>query len=104
MPRISDLATGRSGDKGDVANVAIVATSPANYATLQRLLTTDRVRAALGDLVRGTVERYELENIGALNFVCSEALDGGATRSLRFDTLGKSLADRVLQIELPITE
>jgi hypothetical protein len=100
MPRVADLATGRSGDKGDVANVAIVATSASNYALLQRDLTVARVKAALGDLVTGAIERYELENVGALNFVLDGALDGGATRSLRFDTLGKSLADRVLRIEL----
>ena len=100
MPRVADLATGRSGDKGDVANVAVVARSPDDFETLRRELTAGRVRAALGERVRGTVERHELPTIGALNFVCYGALDGGATRSLRFDTLGKSLADLVLAIEL----
>lgn len=96
MPFVADLASGRSGDKGDVANVAIVARDAAAYAVLAERLTVQRVREVLGDLVRGRIERYELPNLCALNFVLHEALDGGATRSLRFDTLGKSLADRIL--------
>lgn len=100
MPRVFELASGRSGDKGDIANVAILARDAAAYAILVAELTPERVRDALGDLITGRVERFELENLHALNFVLYGALDGGATRSLRFDTLGKSLADRVLCIVL----
>jgi hypothetical protein len=98
--RVVELASGRSGDKGDIANVAIVAKTPAAYAKLKDELTASRVAQELGGLVSGRIERHELDNLGALNFVLHGALDGGATRSLRFDALGKSLADRVLQIEL----
>ena len=100
MPRVADLASGRSGDKGDIANVAIVAFDVEGYERLKRSLTVQRVREALSAYVKGDVERHELDNLRALNFVLHEALDGGATRSLRFDNLGKSLADRVLTIEV----
>lgn len=98
--RVAELASGRSGDKGNIANVAIVANDPASYARLKEKLTVNRVAEELGTLVTGSIERHELDNLGVLNFVLHGALDGGATRSLRFDALGKSLADRVLQIEL----
>jgi hypothetical protein len=94
--RVYDLAYGRAGDKGNIANVSVIARSPAAYAELREKLTAERVREYLGALVRGRVERYALDNIEALNFVLYDALDGGATRSLRLDALGKSLAGAVL--------
>jgi hypothetical protein len=98
--RVFDLAYGRSGDKGDIANVSVIARSPAAYAELKAKLSAERVKRALGHLVRGPVVRYELDNIEALNFVLYQALDGGATRSLRIDPLGKSLAGAVLYLSL----
>ena len=94
--RVYELAYGRAGDKGNIANVNVIARSAAAYAELKAKLTAERVRAHLGEIVRGRVERYELDNIEALNFVLYDALDGGATRSLRLDALGKSLAGVVL--------
>lgn len=94
--QLYDLAYGRAGDKGNIANVSIIARSPDAYAEIKAKVTAERVRAHLGPLVRGRVERFELDNIGALNFVLHDALDGGATRSLRIDGLGKSLAGAVL--------
>ena len=94
--RVYELAYGRAGDKGNIANVSVIARSAAAYAELKAKLTAERVRAHLGEIVRGRVERYELDNIEALNFVLYDALDGGATRSLRLDALGKSLAGAVL--------
>lgn len=102
MRRVSDLAYGRTGDKGNIANISIIARSSADYQFLKDWLTADRVRAQLGDLVAGKVVRYDLDNLEAFNFVCYEALDGGGTRSLRIDPLGKSLAGAVLY--LPIDE
>lgn len=98
--RVFDLAYGRAGDKGDIANVSVIARTYAAYQELKAKLTAERVRAALGNLVRGPVERYELDNIEALNFVLHQALDGGATRSLRIDGLGKSLAGAVLYMPI----
>ena len=94
--RVYDLAYGRAGDKGNIANVSVIARSSAAYAELKEKLTAERVRAHLGSIVQGRVERYTLDNIEALNFVLYDALDGGATRSLRLDALGKSLAGAVL--------
>jgi hypothetical protein len=100
MPkRLYDLAYGRTGDKGDIANISIIARTPEAYAELKSKLTTERVKEQLGELVKGKVVRYEMDNIEALNFVCYAALDGGGTRSLRIDPLGKSLAGALLYME-----
>jgi hypothetical protein len=98
--RIYDLAYGREGDKGNIANVSVIARSSAAFVELKRKVTAERVKAHLGPLVRGHVERFELDNIEALNFVLHDALDGGATRSLRIDGLGKTLAGAVLYMPL----
>jgi len=94
--RLYDLAFGRSGDKGNIANISVIARSSADYQEIKAKLTADKVKTHLGDLVQGEVIRYEVDNIEALNFVCYEALDGGGTRSLRIDPLGKSLAGALL--------
>jgi hypothetical protein len=98
--RVYDLAFGRSGDKGNVANMSVIARSSEAYQELKAKLTAERVKAHLGALVAGDVVRYELDNIEALNFVCYDALDGGGTRSLRIDPLGKSLAGAILYMEI----
>ena len=100
MTTLFDLAYGRSGDKGNIANVSVIARSSAAYAIIKQYVTAERVKAHLGPLVQGEVVRYALDNIEALNFVLYGALDGGATRSLRLDPLGKSLAGRVLMMEI----
>ncbi|MBE2271463.1 MAG: hypothetical protein IAE80_24735 [Anaerolinea sp.] len=99
MRRLYDLAYGRSGDKGNIANISVIARSPEAYAEIKSKLTAERVKAHFGDLVRGEVRRYDLDNIEALNFVLVDALDGGGTRSLRIDGLGKSLAGALLYME-----
>lgn len=100
--RVYDLAYGREGDKGNIANISVIARSSAAYAELKENVTAERVKAHLGPLVRGRVDRYALDNIEALNFVLHDALDGGATRSLRLDGLGKTLAGAILY--MPIDE
>jgi hypothetical protein len=99
MKRLYDLAFGRSGDKGNIANISVIARSPEAYAEIKAKLSAERVKAHLGNLVQGEVIRYELDNLEALNFVCYQALDGGGTRSLRIDPLGKSLAGALLYME-----
>jgi hypothetical protein len=99
MKRLYDLAFGRSGDKGNIANISVIARSPEAYAEIKAKLSAERVKAHLGSLVQGEVIRYELDNLEALNFVCYQALDGGGTRSLRIDPLGKSLAGALLYME-----
>lgn len=97
--RLYDLAYGRAGDKGNIANISVIARTSADYQAIKARLTAERVKAHLGTLVQGNVVRYELDNIEALNFVCYDALDGGGTRSPRIDGLGKSLAGALLYME-----
>jgi hypothetical protein len=102
--RVFDLAHGRSGDKGDVCNVGLVARDEEAYETLLRELTPARVKEHFGDLVQGEVERYELPNVHALNFVCRGALNGGGTMSLRSDHLGKVMYAWLLRMEIDAEE
>lgn len=102
--QLADVAQARSGDKGDIANVALFAPTDALYAAFVREVTADRVRQHFGAFVRGTVERHEVPNIRALNFVLHEALDGGAARSLRSDPLGKSYGSLLLRLEIEVSD
>jgi hypothetical protein len=90
------VAWGRSGDKGDSSNIGIVARKPQWLATLRGQLSEDRVAAWLAHRVNGTVTRYDLPGIHALNFLCTQALDGGGMASLRNDPLGKGMAQILL--------
>jgi len=92
MPRVTldRLVLARSGDKGRHANVGVVARSPAIYAWMLAELSAERVAAHFDALCRGGVERYELPNLLALNFVLRDALDGGGTETLRSDAQGKT--------------
>lgn len=99
--RLGDLAHARSGDKGDRANIGVVANDPAGYAWLEDHLTAERVADYLRPLGVGPVVRYVLPNILAFNFVIESALGGGASRSLRLDTQGKALGVALLELMLP---
>lgn len=102
--RLVDYAQARSGDKADLANVALFAPTPALYEAFRREVTADRVRAHFGGYVKGAVERFEVPNVLALNFVLHEALDGGASRSLRSDPLGKSYGSLLLRMEIGVED
>ncbi len=95
------LAHTRSGDKGNTANLSVIAYQKSDYPRLERHLTPERVKAHLAPHVRGDVERYELPEIGALNFVLHDTLRGGVTRSLAVDPHGKSLSSALLTMEIP---
>ena len=99
--RLGDLAHARSGDKGDRANIGVVADDPACYDWLKNHLTTDAVAEFLRPMGVGPVARYELPLIHAFNFVIDRALAGGASRSLRLDTQGKALGVALLELRLP---
>jgi hypothetical protein len=101
MVQLRELATARSGDKGNHANLGVVAISPPAYDVLQRELTAERVQRFFSELGVRRVERFELPKVQALNFVLYDALAGGASRSLRIDTQGKLLGTAVLSLELP---
>jgi hypothetical protein len=101
---LSRIAHARSGDKGDLANIGVIALAPACYPAIVREVTVDRVRALFADLCRGRVERFELPNLGAVNFLLHEALDGGGTVSLRVDAQGKTLSALMLTLEIDVQE
>jgi hypothetical protein len=90
----------RAGDKGDIANVAIFADDDETYALIVREVTADRVKEHFGATVRGRVDRYEAANVRALNFVMQGALGGGGPRSLRADSLGKTLGGALVRLEI----
>jgi hypothetical protein len=100
VPRVGDLAFARSGDKGNHANIGVVARSTEAYATLCRELTAERVADYFAALGVTKVERFELPKIEALNFLLYDALAGGASQSLRIDTQGKLLGTALLGLEL----
>jgi hypothetical protein len=99
--RLADIAHARSGDKGNHANIGIIAYTAAGYEFLGRWLTEARLAEYLLPLKPRQVERYELPGILAYNFVLRDILAGGASRSLRTDSQGKVLALAVLEMELP---
>ena len=98
------LAWGRSGDKGDTANIGIIAINPNHYPILVREVTAASVKQYFGDLVGGKVERFELPNLGALNFLLHESLGGGGTLSLRVDAQGKTLSAALLAMEINLED
>ncbi len=92
------LAHARSGDKGDTANVGLIALSPEIYPILVREVTAERVKEHFGPMVKGPVERFELPNLAALNFLLHESLGGGGTRSLMTDAQGKTFSTALLRM------
>jgi hypothetical protein len=102
--RLLLLAHGRSGDKGDSANVGVIARREQWYGFLARELTAGRVAEHLKSLAKGPVERFELPNLGALNFIVHRALGGGGTVSLKFDAQGKTFAQAVFRMSVEIPE
>jgi hypothetical protein len=101
---LSRIAHGRSGDKGDTANIGIIAFKERHFPILVREVTAERVKAHFGDYVRGEVERFELPNLGALNFLLHGALNGGGTLSLRIDAQGKTYSAGLLRMEIDVDE
>ena len=102
--RLLDIAFARSGDKGDTANVGVIARRPEWYPVLEHYLTAEIVAAHFRPIIKGHVERFALPNLGALNFLLHGALDGGGTRSLRIDAQGKTLSSAMLRIVLDIPD
>jgi hypothetical protein len=97
---LSSIAHGRSGDKGNHANVAVIAYTPAGFEWLRKYLTTERVAEYFKPLGPTRVERFEAANVHALNFLLYDVLAGGASRSLRSDTQGKTLALALLRMPI----
>jgi len=100
--RLLDIAHARSGDKGDTANVGVIARRPEWYEVLQRYLTRERVASHFDGMITGNVERYEIPNLRALNFLLHGALDGGGTLSLKTDAQGKVVSTALLRLVLDV--
>jgi hypothetical protein len=98
--KLIELAHGRSGDKGDTANIGIIARKPEDYPILVREVTAERVQEHFKGVCQGKVERFELPNLGALNFLLHQSLDGGGTLSLKADPQGKTYSTALLRLEI----
>src|ERR1700733_10571156 len=104
MPRVKlvEIAHARSGDKGDTANVGLIARDAKHYPALVREVTAERVKQHFAELCKGDVVRFELPNLGALNFLLHESLDGGGTMSLKADAQGKTYSAALLRMEIEV--
>jgi hypothetical protein len=98
------LAHARSGDKGDTANVGLIALRDEIYPILVREVTAERVKEHFRGICKGDVERFELPNLGALNFLLHESLDGGGTLSLMTDAQGKTFSTALLRMEIEVSD
>ena len=99
--KLRDIAHSRTGDKGNISNISVIAYEERNYPLIERCVTAQRVKAHFAEIARGDVTRYELPQLGALNFVLKDTLGGGVTRSLALDAHGKSLSSALLDLDLP---
>jgi hypothetical protein len=102
--RLLDIAHARSGDKGDTANVGVIALRESWYPILEKYLTRERVVEHFRGVINGDVERFELPNLKALNFLLHGALDGGGTLSLKTDAQGKVYSTALLRLELDVPD
>lgn len=102
--RLIDIAHARSGDKGDAGNVGVIAREERYYPVLLEQLTVERVKRHFEGICFGPVERFELPNLGALNFILHNTLGGGGTVSLKNDAQGKTLSSAMLRMEIEIEE
>ncbi len=98
--KLWEIAHSRSGDKGNISNISLIAYSYSDYDMLREKVTADRVKEWFGTQVRGEVIRYELPKLGALNFVMKDALNGGVTSSLALDKHGKCLSSYLLEMSI----
>ncbi len=102
--KLQHIAHARSGDKGDISNIAVFAYEPEFYPLLKDQLTGDNLKAFYNGAIKGPVLRYLVDNVQALNFVCHGALGGGVSRSLCLDNYGKALSAAILGFEIEVPE
>ena len=102
--RISEMCLARSGDKGDMTNIGLIARNEVVYEFIKKTLTAQFVKSQFTDLCKGEVIRYELDNLLALNFLLEQSLDGGGTRSLMIDAQGKTFAAALLNQKIPVPD
>ncbi|HKS39315.1 MAG TPA: hypothetical protein VJX74_01790 [Blastocatellia bacterium] len=102
--KLVEIAHARSGDKGDTANVGLIAYKPEHYSILVEQVTAERVKEHFKGICFGEVERFEIPNLGALNFLLHQSLDGGGTLSLKTDAQGKTYSSALLRMEIEIND
>ena len=102
--KLVEIAHARSGDKGDTANVGLIAYKPEHYPVLVEQVTAERVKEHFKGICLGEVERFEIPNLGALNFLLHQSLDGGGTLSLKTDAQGKTYSSALLRMEIEIND
>lgn len=102
--RLEEISFARSGDKGDVCSVGLIAKTPKAYETLINEVTADKIKSHFGDMVKGDVELYPMPNVGCLHVVLRNALGGGATRTLRYDQTGKAMGQALLRMEVEVED
>jgi hypothetical protein len=100
--KLIELAHARSGDKGDTSNIGLIARRPEDYPILVREVTAERVKQHFAGVCLGEVARYEIPNLGALNFLLHQALDGGGTLALKADPQGKTYSSALLRMEIEV--
>jgi len=100
--RLIEIAHARSGDKGDLVNIGLIARKSEYYPILLREVTAERVKQHFAGVCQGRVERFELPNLGALNFLLHQALDGGGTMALKADPQGKTYSTALLRMEIDV--
>ena len=98
--KLYDIAHSRTGDKGNISNLSLIAYDLKDYSLLAEKVTAEKVKAWFGDMVKGEVVRYELPQLGAMNFVMYDALGGGVTRTLSIDMHGKGLSSYLLDMDI----
>jgi hypothetical protein len=98
--KLWEIAHSRTGDKGNIANISLIAYDMKDYGLLQEKVTPQKVKEWFGDMVKGEVVRYELPQLGAMNFVMQDALGGGVTRTLSLDMHGKGMSSYLLDMEI----
>jgi hypothetical protein len=102
--KLKEICHGRSGDKGDAANIGLISFKKENYPVIKKYVTAETVKKYFEGICFGPVERYEMPNINALNFVLHNSLGGGGTVSLKNDAQGKTLASALLMMEIEVNE
>ena len=100
--KLREIAHSRTGDKGDISNISVIAYNKEHYEMIKQQVTANRVKKWFGEMVQGEVIRYEIPSLGAMNFVLYKTLSGGVTKSLALDMHGKSLSSKLLCMDISI--
>ena len=102
--KLREIAHARSGEKGDIVNISVIAYREEDYELIEKRVTVASVRELFGPITKGEIRRYEVPNVGALNFVLEGALGGGRSRTLAFDESGKALSSLILTMDIEVPD